>query len=332
MKKLLIAFIFMGIAVTVFYACKKDTDKMQINTNSEQQYSAYEWEVYYKLQTFKNKIESPLKTDDYISQDSVVWYIETLLNSTEVDSDASFTYFFRDSTNYQIPINSDGLVNMSDISTVYNQMVDTLSHHLGLINFNNKFVFLTDVEKTDENSATMFLSLEGIYGANPNVLYIYEDFEDIDDWYYGNMLGRNDGAYIGESDAGFELERRLNNPSYAWAPGTVWGDVSEDHYAPHFDYPTTTNPYGDFRIFCDNISTTDPILLNEHLDYYLNEAHWILNTVDDPSTPDIKEGLRPSEYLSFKFVDVKTSNPNSTPYYHYYVAIYGHPYLLPPFE
>ena len=312
------------------HSCKKDIeiDKQ----NYESVYTPEEISIWHRLVDFKNKIDSPLKSDDYISQDSVVWYIETLLNSTEVYSDFLFTYFNMDSTNYQITVNHDGFVNMNDISTIYNQMVDTLSYQLGLINYNSKFVFLTDVEETDRNSTNLFISLQGIYGFNPNVLYIYEDFEDIDDWYYGNMLGRSDGAYEGESDAGFELERRLNNPIYTWAPGTVWGLVTGWEYAPHYDYPTSSNPYGDYRIFFDDISTTDPILLNEHLDYYLNEAYWILNTVDDPSTPNIKEGLRPSEDLYFKIADVKTSNLTTTPYRHYYNAKYGHPYLLPPFK
>ncbi len=42
----------------------------------------------------------------------------------------------------------------------------------------------------------------------------YEPFLPIDDWYYGNMLGRADGAYLWESDAGQELINRLNNPYF----------------------------------------------------------------------------------------------------------------------
>ena len=74
------------------------------------------------------------------------------------------------------------------------------------------------------------------------------------------------------------------------------------------------------------------ILLNEHLDYYLNEAHWIIHTVDDPSTTDIIEGIRPSEDISFKVVSVWTSDPETQPYWHKYEATYGYPYLLPPYE
>ena len=117
MKKILYLTFVITVILIIMHSCNKDKTIEKQGGGSI--YSPEEMSIWYRLIDFKNKIDNPLKTDDYISQDSVVWYIETLLNSTEVYSDSSFTYFFQDSTNYQIPVNSDSLVNMNDISTVY---------------------------------------------------------------------------------------------------------------------------------------------------------------------------------------------------------------------
>ncbi|MDP2721805.1 MAG: hypothetical protein Q8O72_03510 [Bacteroidales bacterium] len=58
MKKYLIVLLFAGLTATLFHACKKNTDAVQNNTVVEQQYTDFEWQVYYKLQDMNQKLNS----------------------------------------------------------------------------------------------------------------------------------------------------------------------------------------------------------------------------------------------------------------------------------
>ncbi|MBI9038236.1 MAG: hypothetical protein JEY97_08905 [Bacteroidales bacterium] len=88
MKKVLY-FIFLITAIMiVVQSCKKD----EINEKQENEtvYTDEAMSIWHNLVNFKSKIDNPLKSGDYMSRDSVVWYLEALLNSTQVSSDSPF--------------------------------------------------------------------------------------------------------------------------------------------------------------------------------------------------------------------------------------------------
>lgn len=58
MKKILVLLLFVGLSANIFYACKKNADPMQNDNNTEKQYTDYEWQVYYKLQDVRQKLNS----------------------------------------------------------------------------------------------------------------------------------------------------------------------------------------------------------------------------------------------------------------------------------
>ncbi len=325
MKKLLIVFIFIGMAVAVFYSCKKNTDNMQINTNSEQQYSAYEWEVYYKLQSFKQKLNSNLRSINPITLDSAKWYMESYLNVDKARTKEPYKITRNDSTYYVLPLNSNGLVEFNNMNTMYNQMINDLDS-IVIANPGVIPVFAVLKELTNNTNEAEFLLITGYgnyYSGN------YAPFYDDDDWKFGNMLGHCDGTNQWESDGGQELKTRLNNPFFAWAgPGSFVDPVEEIvHYYEYPDYydehpqPDSVN----FLLFYQETPGFSPCLENEELDFYLDKAHDIIYTYDSILLPgnSILTGKRPYgkvfEWFSIWTPDSITPNNNHSWEHVYYI-------------
>lgn len=208
MKILFFLFTFLGIAVVVFHSCKKDV--VQTPTNEvHQTYTAEELSIWRNLTEFNNKVKSGVRDNEFISPDSALWYLEALYNVTQA-SNVTYDELVTDTTFYTIPINENGEVRLSDISTVYNQMLADMENTLNGFEEDYKYLILGDVYniKVIRDSDIQMGLISG-YGLK--VLRFYEELDTIDNWYYGHVLGRCDGQYIWISDAGYELERRFNN-------------------------------------------------------------------------------------------------------------------------
>lgn len=299
MKKIFLVLSVVLTAGIIIISCSKKDDAV-ISDNSTGNYTEKAMNIWFALKSFKNKVNSETKTGTFITQDSAMFYLEGLFNVTHAQPGNSYHDLVGDSTWYNIEVNEQGLVSMDDVIATYNQMEADLNNQLANIDDDVKFLIAGDLQSIETSrSGDMELMLDNSLGRGQSELPYM--FEEIDDWYYGNMLGRSDGAYLWESDAGEELEWRFN---YIQNPQQLYFVATVDNW--YSDYPTNSNPYGDYRIWM-RIDTflqgydEDPIIHDDTLNYYYPEGVIITHKT-------VSQGGGVPDTLGFISVDVKSSH------------------------
>ena len=316
MKKYRFIMITMVLMFSVLYSCKKDVGISNEEQNG--QYTPEAMALWSKLNNFNQKIKTGLKTEEFISPDSAMWYLEALFNVQQA-TDTTFDDVVTYKRNYSLNVNTNGTVNMSDLVAVYNQLVADLQTELQNIDADYKFLIIADLQESTMKSGDFEMELTAGLGINP--LVYYEEITTDDNWKYGNMLGRCDGSYFGQSDAGQELKRRFNNPEIAFPfPHNAWINVISTDVLSYIQYPT--------RIFQET-SNSIPCINYSSMIHLLEQGHYIIyNTpTQNPS------GQKPNG-LYFRLLDLWTNNPNppGNNYAHYYQIQYGTPVNIPPVE
>lgn len=316
MKKYRFIMITMVLMFSVLYSCKKDVGISNEEHNG--QYTPEAMALWSKLNNFNQKIKTGLKTEEFISPDSAMWYLEALFNVQQA-TDTTFDDVVTYKRNYTLNVNTNGTVNMSDIVAVYNQLVADLQTELQNIDADYKFLIIADLQESTMKSGDFEMELTAGLGINP--LIFYEPITTDDNWFYGNMLGRCDGSYFGQSDAGQELKRRFNNPEIALPfPHNAWINIANSPIISNDNYPG--------RIYYKH-SLTIPCITYDSLQYFLSQGHYLIYN----GTNDIPAGEK-IEGLYFKAMDIWTNNPNPSDniYWHKYLIWYGTPVNIPPVE
>jgi len=318
MKKLLYLIFSITAILIVIHSCKKD--KIIEKQNIESVYTEEAMAIWHKLVNFKNKMDFSFKDNEPMTSDSALWYLEALYNVQYGYPDTAFRRFFVDTSYYQIPFNLNQLHDFANVTTTYNQIIDTLNYQLNQIESEFKYLYIADLSIIDSSGINLSLQLVSNIGFDPWVLY--EPFDEDDNWLYGNMMGKCDGTHQWESDAGEELQWRLNSPNFVPSGSGKFHFVWRTD-AWYWEYPTNSNPYGNYEIFQELGDTTPPCLEYYELQYYLPKAHDILyNTIGNG-------GERP-DTLVFGSVDIKSKDSIEYAgseeihhYSHYYVIDYG---------
>ncbi len=315
MKKYRFIMITMVLMFSVLYSCKKDVGISNEEQNG--QYTPESMALWSKLNNFNQKIKTGLKTEEFISPDSAMWYLEALFNVQQA-TDTTFDDVVTYKRNYTLNVNTNGTVNMSDIVAVYNQLVADLQTELQSIDADYKFLIIADLQESTMKSGDFEMELTAGLGINP--LIFYEPITTDDNWFYGNMLGRCDGSYFGQSDAGQELKRRFNNPNMAYPPHNAWINPYTSAVLSHEQYPS--------RIFYES-SPSIPCVEYDQLTNLLIHGHYIIHN----DTNAINPGEKP-DGLYFRLLDLWTnnSNPPDGIYWHKYQIMYGTPIYIPPID
>lgn len=287
MRKFLSALVLMGIAVVLFYACKKDSNNMQTETTIEQ-HTDYEWQVYYKLKAYKQKQNSNFKTSNQVSLDSAEWYMETQLNVEEAHTEEPFKPFRLDTTYYDIAISEDELVNFSDMNAMYNEMLSDLDSLEILIADPYAFPYIGELSLMSTGSSEANFRLILGFGNTYNGNYI--SIETDDNWRWGDMKGHCDGTNFGESDAGQELINRLNNPLFAWATPGSYIDPIQEHIL-YDEYPDVNNqnpdPNVNYMVYFEETNSSNwPCIEYNELQFYLDRLHEIIYTYSTENIPN----------------------------------------------
>ena len=320
MKKSIIGLLFISMTVGLFYACKKNNETVQTNgnNNTEQQYTEYEWEVYHKLEAYKQKKNSSFKSNDPITLDSAEWYLDTQFNVEEARTEYPYIIEDIDSAYFTLTLNGSGMANISDMGIMYVEIVDYVNSIIANPESIPIFGHLELLESDNDEAEFMFRLGIGSYINGEYTPFYY-------DWKFGNMLGDCAGNQVWLSDAGQELKFRINHPHFAtFPPGSFIGNP-EIGIVRYFNEDGTTNPdlyldtddehpqSEDVNYFYyyeeNNISTYEPCLEIEELDFYLDKAHEIIYTRDNENLPGstIHYGLRP-EGLTFESFTLDTPN------------------------
>jgi hypothetical protein len=133
------------------------------------------------------------------------------------------------------------------------------------------------------------------------------------EWYWGLLMGRGDGAFIGESDAAEEIEKMIHRRKGTLPPNSYYTDVetvyveAEDFINPNDPIPND-NMY-DFLMFrnLDNgfLPNVQALLTVEEMNFYLLGTEYVIYTVE----PD---GLKPNgkNFVSADFVGDLFYGPN----------------------
>jgi hypothetical protein len=314
--------------VSVFYSCSKNNNPTPEPYNSGSTYTADEMALWRQLNNFNQKIKTGLKSEEFITPDSAMWYLEALFNvqqATDTTFEDSKTY----ERTYSFNVNTNGTVNMSEVVNVYNQLLEDLNAELGQLETEYKFLYVADLEQESLKAGSFTMTLTAGLGFNPLVWYYA--ITPTDDWYYGNWLGHcDDGGTGGNSDAGQELKRRFNHPYIAYpfpiqhnSINTGWISIDHSRVLDYLETPEYAN-----RIF-HQTSTTPPCIDYLDLQYYLTQGHYMIyNYPTDTPTGEHIAGL------DFKYFDMWTNNPNppNNIYVHHYQIWYGIPVQIPPIE
>ena len=317
MKKNNLILITLVLMLSVLYSCKKDAGVVDTYPASPT-YTPEAMALWSKLNNFNQKIKSGLKAEEFISPDSAMWYLEALFNVQQA-TDTTFDDVVTYKRNYSLNVNTNGTVNMSDLVAVYNQLVADLQTELQNIDADYKFLIIADLQETTMKSGDFEMELTAGLGINP--LFYYEPITTDDNWFYGNMLGRCDGTYLGQSDAGQELKRRFNNPNMAYPfPHNAWINIPIPVEISNANYPD--------RIFYEE-ALSNPCIEYDQLTYLLTQGHYIIYNDKNAELPSEKP-----DGLYFKALDLWTNNQNPPDgeYWHKYLIWYGTPINIPPID
>jgi len=309
--------VILVLILSVFSSCQKERGFVN-KDNTDEIYTPEAMALWSKLNNFNQKIKSGLKSEELLSPDSAMWYLEALFNVQQA-TDTTFDDVFTYRRSYSLAVNESGAVSMSSVATVYNQMVADLQTELANIDSDHKFLIIADLQESTMKSGDFDMELIAGIGINP--LIIYEPITTEDNWFYGNMIGRCDSSYFGQSDAGQELKRRFNNPKMELPfPHNAWINPISTGVLSHIEYPG--------RIFYKE-ADTNPCITYDSLRYFLKEGYYIIynNKHDTP----------PGEFIDslyFRLLDLWTNNPDpqNGEYWHKYQIIYGTPIHIPPID
>lgn len=328
MKKYILSIMVIAIMAGI-YSCKK---------NSANQPSAQEDEMMVRskkvislIKQFDAKMNSTLKAGETIELDSAVWNMEALQNYDYAYPDSAAKDFEMFKSYYTIPIDANGMVLVSDVQVVNEQMEDTLLYYLDQIESEIKHMRFADVVLDSAVGSTGYLSVTNGFGFNL-LLGTYWAFEDDDDWYWGTLsqeygqppLGKCDGTQVGVSDGSDELQWRLNNPVVGYGGPYIFTDV----------VTLLTNGFcflddnDDPRLYVGWNYPEENCLTDDLLTYYLIQSDDIINTYD------YEGGLRPPGlYFSSVYINDDLMMASSgDKHYHYYEVTYGTITMLPPGE
>ncbi len=320
MKKI----IFVLLAVMALtYSCKKDVSDIEENqTNTE---IVKNNEVINLIKQFETKMQSTLKSGEYIDLDSAVWNMEALQNYSYAYPDSSTRDFVVLKSYYTITVNSNNKVLMTDVQAVNQLMEDTLLYQLSQFPEEVKCMKFWDVNADSVVGTTAFLSATSGFGLNL-LLGIYYGFDEDDDWWWGTLgeeygnppAGKCDGTMFGVSDGSNEIQWRLNYPAYQPTQQLFYTSLVTLN-ATGFEWED-----GYPLLYVSENYPTEDCLTDDLLAFYLTNAHNIFNTYESNG------GLRPSgkDFVSVKIIDDLTTSAGPQ-YYHLHEVTYGIPSLIP---
>jgi len=217
MKKILIVLLFAGLMATIFYACKKNAEPIQNNSNTEQQYSDNGMLVYNKLVAFKHEMQNAQKSTTQMSIDSAQWYVEAYYNVTSGYPDSAYLKFDVDFATYSLPVDENNMISVAALSVLISDLESDLNSRILQYGSEVAHMVVGDVNISltarSSDAEVVVTTGIGIGGGS-----LYTPFNEEEMWIYGETAGRCDVPYQIYADAGDELEWRFNSPHPVYVP------------------------------------------------------------------------------------------------------------------
>ncbi|MCK9453131.1 MAG: hypothetical protein M0Q90_15660 [Bacteroidales bacterium] len=325
MKKLHFV-ILLPLLVGLLFSCQKEQEP--ISSKIDQAQLEKSQQIIRQIEGFDTKLNSNLKSGETITVDSLVWYTEALENYNNARPDLQYENFAVSKTTYTATLDN-GSLSMQDASALFSTMQADLNTELANLSPTDDKLKLTDIALDSIEGNTAYLSANRVFGLKISVLY--DAFDEDDDWIWGTVgqgdgtppAGKCDGTMFGVSDGSDELQRRLNNPNFAFDQRYIFVGL-----VPVYEINGVAWP-GLFIINDDQPDFSwDYCLTNEALTEQLAHAHTILYSYENQG------GVRPSgKHLSSVIIidDLLTWNYTSH-LLHNYHATYGTLVPAPPID
>jgi hypothetical protein len=245
-----------------------------------------------------------------------MWFLEALYNIQET-SNKTFADLLTFKRTYSLEVNENGTVNMSEVISIYNQMLADLNIEFEQIDSDYKYSVIGDLVEIPNRDGNFTMDFTIGIGINP--LFYYDPITTSDNWRSGNMKGKCTNT-AWDSDAGIQLKLRFNNPSMAQDTSAKW---------LAFDYIIVNESHYPNRIINQSSTSGEPCIEYNDLQYYLKQGHYILHNTET-QTPN---GSRPDGYV-FRYMRLWTNddNPSDNKYWHEYGIFYGIPSHVPPID
>ena len=310
MKKIYFLAAFAAIVVTVFYACSKN--ESQLNQSSDNsRLSSRDIEVNRLINRMQDKMayirKNPAaKTDETVSADSALWYMEATINYEHGFPNKYYEEFQIDTTSVIVNKNSNGTVNLTELTQKYDEMKAGISTAYHSVAYADKGLAVVDLEKVSEDGSKIVISVKSSTGkVNPVPDTLNTNAPE--DWWYGEEMGRCDIAG-GLGDAADKLWNKLNIR------------IQSEGNFYYIDEVDVYFKGGDTLIKAIN-NNTEP---DNHLDYYL---YYLIKGTDIPYSEDMKcipdadmdTYYNYLEYLVYDYIPL-TYIPDDYGYYHHQVV------------
>jgi hypothetical protein len=331
MKSLINILVIFTFATFVLLSCRKDNTTLnQLPDGITQSQLDYSKSVNARINAFREKMNSPLKTEETMTLDDAIWNIEALINADIVEQGQPTHDQIVFKSNHDFTLDENGMISESQVQQILDEMLAEIDYQYSQIGTEEKYVRFTDIALgVDENDNEVMMATTG-FSLN-YILGTYWPFNADDDWIWGTPgeelgappAGKCDGTMAGDSDGSNELEWRLNHP-ISLPPGTSYTDIQVIEVYPDFvEQLNAERIYngGNFYDCLDDQELTTLLISADQIYYDYND--------NDPYI-EMDEGARPvgKNFISTEIIDDFTLTDHGTLYVHAHEIRYGIPYVI----
>ena len=314
-KKLSIIIILLAV-LFVSQSCKKEEAVKQNDVTKHKEFlSTSQASTITLIKKFMSQLANP-STEDQMSIEDVVWYIEATLNYKYAHIEkVNYSDYISGNMNKKYSLNPDGYIDFSQVKDLYDEFENQLSIEFAKIKSDDKWLIIVDIDY-DNINLSMF------YAFGDKKVSLVKQAPYWADWYYGEDLGKCNGGGV-PSDAANEIDKELRvdfianhpyHPETRWIANSVIypGPAIPGGYPFQFslinptDITPQDNKYDYILFYCyEAWPNYHTCMSSDEMDFYYNGAVHLISTL---------EGFYPNrEVVNLKLSDAKMQ---------------GHPYTL----
>jgi len=191
------------ISAAIFYSCSKQETESPAKVESPQK----DYTIYNKLASFRTQMEfyknnPSLKSNESVEVDSAIWLLEGAMNLTYGFPHKEYTDYQKGTAIINLEKNNEGKINYNELALKYQQVIDEAREDYYGSSFEEKGLYVVDLEVTEETTTDVIFTVETITGC------LGEDSPSspiFDSWWYGENEGGCEGNSAPFSDAAQEL-------------------------------------------------------------------------------------------------------------------------------
>ncbi|NOX46633.1 MAG: hypothetical protein GXO89_06610 [Chlorobi bacterium] len=321
------------MAAVSFNACTKQDElgQKQKKPAPENDHSIYN-KISGFTQTMAQYKENPAyKSGESIPVDEAMWLMEGGMNLTYGFPAEEYGEFNTGTATLTLQKNVDGEIDMDEVAIKYQELIEAAREDYYNSGFEEKGLYLVDLEKTSETVTGTTFKVETITGNKGVDPY---PFEYGDNWWYGEF----GGGCAGNTQSGYDAAHELADmyPTYSLGqcmaiagPISVEANGGDNWLRRPGD---TEDNLNDYYIFCvkDNVQPfdyeTDLCLMANEMSTYYGFLDYVVTNLA------VEHGNVPPGHFFIKFTHNQgnqTSIFGGTLYRHEFVLKYGVPYVKP---